>query len=204
MASSNFSTTNNQLTISSPSTTYDSAGNQKSLGGYTFTFDAEERMVSSALNNTTTYYAYDGEGQRVKKTQGANQTVYVYDAAGNLAAEYPSTPAVPPCVTCYVTVDHLGSTRVVSDSSGNVVARYDYLPFGEEIPADSVRTTTLGYKLGSDGFNPKFTGQVRDTETGFDFFNARYYSGAQGRFVASVQIRETVGQTTFSLRFAKL
>jgi RHS repeat-associated protein len=82
-------------------------------------------------------------------------------------------------------MDHLGSTRLVTDGSGNVVARYDYLPFGEEIPADTARTTALGYKASSDGFNPKFTGQIRDTETGFDFFNVRYYSSSQGRFVGA-------------------
>jgi len=121
----------------------------------------------------------------VSKTQGSNQTIFVYDAAGNVAAEAASSTPSPLCTTCYLTVDHLGSTRVVSDTSGNVVARYDYLPFGEEIPADSVRTTALGYKSTSDGFNPKFTGQRRDLETGFDFFNARYYSGAQGRFAGA-------------------
>jgi RHS repeat-associated protein len=30
--------------------------------------------------------------------------------------------------------------------------------------------------------NQKFTGQERDDETGFDFFQARYFYGAQGRF----------------------
>jgi RHS repeat-associated protein len=36
-----------------------------------------------------------------------------------------------------------------------------------------------------DGFNPKFTGQVRDVESGLDYFNARYYSPEQGRFVSA-------------------
>jgi RHS repeat-associated protein len=82
-------------------------------------------------------------------------------------------------------VDQLGSTRLLTDSSGNVARRYDYLPFGEEIPADGiVRTTGMGYQSSADGFNPKFTGQVRDLESGLDYFNARYYSPEQGRFVS--------------------
>lgn len=40
----------------------------------------------------------------------------------------------------------------------------------------------MGYLTTPDSMNPKFTGQVRDNETGIDFFNARYFSGAQGRF----------------------
>ena len=96
--------------------------------------------------------------------------------------------------TCYVTVDHLGSTRMVTDSNGNVMRRYDYLPSGEEIPVGTGgRTAGMGYQFnpsvytltgGQDGFNPKFTGQVRDWESGLDYFNARYYSPAQGGFVA--------------------
>ena len=74
----------------------------------------------------------------------------------------------------------------MTDSAGNVTQRYDYLPFGEEIPADgTVRTTAMGYQSSADGFNPKFTGQVRDVESGLDYFNARYYSPEQGRFVSA-------------------
>src|SRR5580658_10756540 len=31
---------------------------------------------------------------------------------------------------------------------------------------------------------PKLTGQMRDTESGLDYFNARYYDPRQGRFVS--------------------
>lgn len=62
-------------------------------------------------------------------------TVYVYDALGRLAAEYNSTnPPAQPCTTCYLFYDHLGSLRLVTDASANVIARHDYLPFGDEIP----------------------------------------------------------------------
>jgi RHS repeat-associated protein len=151
------------------------------------TFDAEGQMSTNTLGGTTTY-VYDGEGQRVMKQTSAGTTTYVYDALGNLAAEYDSVATTSACgtPTCYVTVDQLGSTRVVTDSSGNVTQRYDYLPFGEEIPADGVvRTTGMGYQSSADGFNPKFTGQVRDVESGLDYFNARYYSPEQGRFVSA-------------------
>ena len=38
----------------------------------------------------------------------------------------------------YYHQDSLGSTRVVTNSDGEVVSRHDYLPFGEEIPVDSL------------------------------------------------------------------
>jgi RHS repeat-associated protein len=128
----------------------------------------------------------------MKQVSGGATIVYVYDASGNLAAEYSTAAAQSACgtPTCYVSVDHLGSTRLVTDSAGNVTQRYDYLPFGEEIPAGlGGRTTTMGYEANPagapDGFNPKFTGQVRDVESGLDYFNARYYSPEQGRFVSA-------------------
>ena len=33
---------------------------------------------------------------------------------------------------CWYTTDHLGSVRAVTDSSGNVIARYTYRPYGQE------------------------------------------------------------------------
>ena len=49
-------------------------------------------------------------------------------------AEYGAV-AKPSCTTCYLSFDHLGGARMLTDGSGNVVVRQDYLPFGEEIPA---------------------------------------------------------------------
>src|SRR5579875_3515240 len=90
----------------------------------------------------------------------------------------------PSCATCYVSWDHLGSVRMLTDASGNVVARQDYLPFGEEIPADTAgRSASLLFGA-SDGVEQKFTGQIRDSETGMDFFTARYYASAVGRFTS--------------------
>ncbi len=162
-----------------------------------FAYDAEGRLLSTTLNQSTEYYVYDGEGRRVMKQQSftggdTRTTVYVYDAMGNLAAEYATAAPGSPCgtQTCYVSVDHLGSTRLVTDDVGNPKRRYDYYPFGEEIPAGaSGRTAEMGYQAANDGFNPKFTGQVRDvlldgTPTGLDYFNARYYSPEQGRFIS--------------------
>jgi len=161
------------------------AGNLKTLSGYLFSYDGENRMVRSTLNGIDTNYAYDGDGRRVQKT-GSNSTTFVYDARGALAAEY-STQAPPVAGTEYVTVDQLGSTRLTSDASGNPIAYHDYVPFGAEIPAGvNGRSNLYG---AADGVNKKFTGQYRDTETqssamtsGLDYFGARYFSAAQGRF----------------------
>jgi RHS repeat-associated protein len=68
-----------------------------------------------------------------------------------------------------------------SGSSSAVIARHDYLPFGEELFAGTGdRTTAQGYT--GDGTRQKFTSYERDSETSLDFAQARYYSNGQGRF----------------------
>ncbi|MCZ2150610.1 MAG: hypothetical protein LC126_22905, partial [Bryobacterales bacterium] len=166
---------------------FDAAGNQTKYGGWALAYDAENRVVSSQPSggNVTTY-AYDGEGRRVKKeTQGSGATWFVYNAMGELAAEYLASAPSGAAATHYVTTDHLGSTRLVTDASGNVVSRQDYLPFGEEIPAGvGGRTAGMGY-VANPAVTQMFTGKERDAETGLDYFGARYLSGVQGRFTSA-------------------
>jgi len=180
---------------------WDNAGNQKADGGYQYTYDAENRVATSVLSSVTAYQ-YDGNGRRVAKVDcpsgtnscspsvtGATTTWYVYDADGQLAAEYTNGSSTPPCTTCYLTADHLGSTRVMTDQSGNPVQCHDYLPFGEEIMAGI--DGRAGCYGSSPGIGVLFTGQMRDqtwesgTPTaGLDYFGARYFSAAQGRFTS--------------------
>jgi RHS repeat-associated protein len=177
-----FNASNNRVVSSQ----YDATGNQTVDGqNRTFTFDAENRQTT--FNVTSGQYFYDGDGHRVKKLDNSGTTVFVYNAGGQLIAEYHSDPAPPPAGgggTSYLTSDHLGSTRVVTKQDGSVKARYDYLPFGEELGAGvGSRTTALGYSA-ADGTKQKFTQKERDSESGFDYFLARYYSSAQGRFTS--------------------
>jgi RHS repeat-associated protein len=178
--STDFNTSTNRLTAS----LYDTSGNQtRDQAGRGFTYDAENHQVTFNINAGV--YSYDGNGQRVKKIDSTGTTVFAYNASGQLIAEYHSEP-VPPGAggggTSYLTSDHLGSTRVVTDASGNVRARHDYLPFGEELPSNvGSRGAVSGYG-GADNVRQKFTQKERDSESGLDYFLARYYSSGQGRF----------------------
>lgn len=179
---------------------YDGSGNVTSVLGMqrAFTYDAENRQNTATINTTPIAYVYDGDGRRVQKVicpigtanctatvSGAVTTMFVYDAQGQLAAEYgPASDSG----TRYVTADHLGSTRVLTDASGVVTKCYDYYPFGGEIPVGvDNRPSCYGtntYPAAPDLISEKFTGKERDAETGLDNFLARYYSGAQGRFTS--------------------
>jgi RHS repeat-associated protein len=177
--------------------TYDANGNLTAFGAIGVSYDAENRQTAAGTNS----YSYDGAGQRVSKTTGSGQTTFVYDAFGQLAAEYAGGTVwtkdyvraggqiaaienaySAPCTTCYLSYDYLGSPRMVTDQSANIIARHDYAPFGQEIPSGvGVRTSVWG---ASDNANQKFTAQERDGETNLDFFQARYFSSGLGRFMS--------------------
>jgi RHS repeat-associated protein len=74
-------------------------------------------------------------------------------------------------VLSYLHGDHLGSTSVVSDESGQEVGRASYDPFGEVYTATGTLAT-----------DRRFTGQRLD-ETGLYYYGARYYDPVTGRFV---------------------
>jgi RHS repeat-associated protein len=153
--------------------------------GMTYTYDAENRLTTeSNTNGLSATYRYDADGKRVEKYLSSGATVlYVYDALGNLTAEYGSASgSAPPCTTCYYSYDHLGSVRLVTDGGGNVIARHDYLPFGEEIPGEVAGRS--GQFDTFDNVSQRFTGKERDSETSLDYFGARYYGGGMGRFVS--------------------
>jgi len=109
-------------------------------------------------------------------------TVFVYNIQGQLVAEYSDARPTTTGGTSYLTEDTLGTPRVDTDANGNVKARHDYQPFGEELYA------VPGYgprrMLCRDNVNQKFTLKERDIETGLDFFKARYYGSQQGRFTS--------------------
>jgi RHS repeat-associated protein len=165
----------------------------------TFTYDAENRQVTATINGAASSYAYDGDGRRVQSTTPIGTTTYVYDAMGQLAAEYSSI--IPKeSGTIYVTGDHLGSTRVVTDPNGNTLECLDYYPFGAEIGA-TVDNRPVCYSSGTYPANPdvlseKFTGKERDAEAGLDFFEARYMSSAQGRLMSPDLIGNLVADPT--------
>ena len=86
----------------------------------------------------------------------------------------------------WLVTDQLGTPRMIFDQSGSLanVSRHDYLPFGEELFANTGgRTTAQGYSA-SDGMRQHFTGYEADAETGLNFAQARYQSPLQGRFTS--------------------
>jgi RHS repeat-associated protein len=108
-----------------------------------------------------------GNGMNQRMRSWAGLAGWLVLVAGVLmpAASVAQTPVVE-----FYHVDAVGSVRVVTDASGGIVTRHDYLPFGEEIEGGTGPDTL------------RFTGKERDVETGLDYFGARYYRANVGRF----------------------
>jgi RHS repeat-associated protein len=74
----------------------------------------------------------------------------------------------------YYFSDHLKTASVITDSAGNIKSESDYYPWGGELQF-----------VNNDSNHYKFTGKERDTESGLDYFGARYYSNGLGRFISA-------------------
>ena len=72
--------------------------------------------------------------------------------------------------------DFLGSSRVVTTSTGSVCYDADFTPFG----AERAYTNSCGAAN-----NYKFEGKERDAETQNDNFGARYYTWRFGRWLSA-------------------
>ena len=120
-----------------------------------------------------------------------------------MIAEYSGEVAAEPRVS-YLTTDHLGSPRVVTDERGSVASRRDFTAFGEE-SFTAQRTQGLGYQ--PTEVRKNYTGYEKDEESGLEFAQARYYNPTHGRFTsvdpltASATIRnpQTLNRYSYAL-----
>jgi RHS repeat-associated protein len=191
--------------------TYDAAGNVTNDGVHSYTYDAENRVVS-VDGGATAQYRYDHQNRRVTKIIGAAWTHYIWEGSHVIGEHdgttpfggYGSTPygerssqidyiyagsklvsslsythtchndgAAIVCTTAstsrYYLSDRL-STRLVLDSSGNVLGRMAHLPFGEDFAESGTQE------------KHHFTSYERDAEAGADYAINRQYSQSTGRF----------------------
>jgi RHS repeat-associated protein len=179
---------------------YDAAGNviQDNFGTQ-YTYDGEGRLATAGAWT----YSYDGDGNRVLKTAGGSTgNTYWYGPDGTLtdkqSVSLNPTYGWPgeleryfylngrlflragfPYASYYVISDQLGSTRVSIDSRWDPTTNAyppiytDTYPFGGYVSASQ-----------PPPIDQSFTGKERDSESGNDYFGARYYASSMGRFLS--------------------
>lgn len=174
--------------IATTGVTYDDAGNvitDSKFRNRKFEYDANNRQKQSRNldNSGAVDSVFDATGQRVATQVGSSLTnVLVYDAFGKLVAEYSSTIVLGG--TQYIFDDQQGTPRTTTNNQGTVIARHDYLPFGEDMPNSvGMRATTPGYG-GTDAARQKYAGMERDEATGMSHTLWRKFDSASARWTS--------------------
>ncbi|MGB9716478.1 MAG: RHS repeat domain-containing protein, partial [Thermodesulfovibrionales bacterium] len=174
---------------------YDANGNM--TRGYDFTdlSNIATRQITYNADNMpvqvthsrygATTITYDAAGGRAKKVSPSGTTYYIgnhFEIINGTSTKYIFAgdiriAKVTSSNTYYYHKDHLGSSTLMTDSSGNEVETTEYMPFGQ------MRVHTV-----SSITNYKYTDQEYDPETGLYYYGARYYDPVVGRFISADSI----------------
>jgi RHS repeat-associated protein len=171
---------------------YDANGNMTSDGTYCYTFNEANQIsqVKTCSNNQLiAAYVYDGNGNRLIKKNYVNGTLSstVYSPEDEYQTKKLASNSATENTTYYfanneqlakknpdgtkncVHNDHLGSSSVLTNSSATVVENTTYDPWGE-------------VKAGGTQDKFQYTSQEKDSETGLNYYNFRYYNSHIRRF----------------------
>ncbi len=176
---------------------YDAAGELTDDGaaGHQYAYDAEGRLCAEYNGTAYIGYLYNASGIRVAKgTQSSLScdltgngftmtSMYVLDQGGQTMTETDGSgvwqhtdvggfASYDSNGLHFQMADWLGTRRVQTDYAGTVETSFQHLPFGELLTS-----------LSGDSTEKHFTGKEHDTESGNDYFDARYYSPSMGRFM---------------------
>ena len=163
-----------------------------------YSYDQADRLVRHVpATGSSTTYVYDGDGLRTKKTVGTTATRFAWDRSDSLplllsdaANSYVYGPDGLPLeqingsgTVTYYHHDEIGSTRLLTSSSGATNATFTYDPYGTLAARTGTQTTPLG-----------FAGQYTDAESGLQYLRARYYDPATGQFLTRDPLTASSGQ----------
>jgi len=172
---------------------YDANGNMTSDGTKCYEYnDANQlkKVKKCSDSKIIAEYIYDHTGKRIIKKEYKNgvlertvysigdeyETVVLASNGAKLNTTYYKVndevvaKKNPDGAVNYYHNDHLGSNSVLTDQSGAVVEKTTYQPYGE------VKSGGTKSKFG-------YTGQEKDSETGLNYYDARYYDPHLQRFV---------------------
>ncbi len=190
------------ITGSGSARQYDDNGNLTTDGVRTFSWDAEDRLVSITAGNQRSEFTYDGFGRRVRILESANGSTlsdrrYIWhesrlleerDSSGaTVMKRYFANGIQISGVNYFYAKDHLGSVREVTDASGGLTVRYDYDPYG----ARSNISGILEFDIG-------FTGHFRHSTSNLWLTFSRSYDPSAGGWLSRDPVGELGGANLYA------
>jgi RHS repeat-associated protein len=91
----------------------------------------------------------------------------------------------------YYYTDPQGTVLAKADANGNIIATYDYTPYGTAVTSMNPAPNGPGY-----------TGHVNDPDTGLMYMQARYYDPTVGRFLSIDPVGPAAGEIGYFNRYS--
>ncbi|WP_181389775.1 FG-GAP-like repeat-containing protein [Leucothrix pacifica] len=209
---------------------YDANGNMLTGKGRTIYYTAFNKPSAIGKGGQWSYFTYGTERQRVLKKTDTQKTWYVgglyervrknsgsethkfYIRAGGQTVAYinqhkSASGAWVGDNTYYLLSDHLGSTDVVTDSSGQVVHRLSFDVWGKRRQSNwySLSGSQLANTLASleqTALTLGYTGHEQDDEVGLINMKGRLYDPEIGRFISADPHVQAAGDTQSYNRYS--
>lgn len=151
-----------------------------------YLYDEAGLRVQKKSPDTTVYYVFDQSGQVLYEEEDGEYLAYVY-VLGKHFARVDGKVGSGEKQTYFYHTDHLGSTVLVTDETGQAVWSTEYTPFGSLTIAEGKLKRAA-----------KFTGKDLDEDTGLYYFNARWYDQSIGRFISEDPIKDGLNWYTYA------
>ena len=165
---------------------HDANGNLTSDGTTGYSYDIENRLVSTSTGATLTYDPLGRLWQTYSPTTGTTQFLYdgdalvaEYDGSGTMLKRYVHGPGVDNPLVEYVGAGTASPRYLFSDQQGSIVATAG--ADGNRIGVNSY--DEYGVPASGNTGRFQYTGQAWIPELGAYYYKARIYNPALGRFM---------------------